>query len=46
MGKSILKGSALLIAGYLALNNWTGLKELITAGSNGGQGLVRTFQGR
>lgn len=46
MGKSILKGSGVLIALYLGVKYATGAGTLISKGASGTSTVVRTFQGR
>lgn len=46
MIKSTLKGSALLIALYLVVNNYTGAKALIDSSASGGGSIIKDFQGR
>lgn len=46
MLKSTLKGVGLLIAGFLVLDRYTGAKQLIGAGADGGSKVIGTLQGR
>jgi hypothetical protein len=44
--KQLGKYAFFLIAGYIAVTNYTGLTKDITAGANGGTTLIKGFQGR
>ncbi|HLY84813.1 MAG TPA: hypothetical protein VKQ71_17645 [Acidimicrobiales bacterium] len=46
MGKTVLKYSALLIAGYLAVAYGTNWGTLIGQSSSGGVNVIKAFQGR
>lgn len=46
MGKQALKYGAVLIATYLAVYYGTGSGNLVTAGTTGGVGIIKAFQGR